>query len=63
VKETANRGKGPICSCGIGELSLPEAEGQTGPLKSDADPKDEGAASKPAPDREDTPVEEARHKP
>ena len=59
MKETANRGKGPICSCGIGELSLPATEEQTVPMKGETDPQDKEEAS--APDREGAPVGEARH--
>ncbi len=61
MKDTANRGKGPICSCGIGELSLPAPDGQTEPLKGKTDPQTEGKAEKP--DSEGAPVEEVQPKP
>ena len=61
IKDTANRGKGPICSCGIGELSLPATEEQTSPLKGDTDPQAEGRAERPDPERERG--EQVQHKP
>ncbi len=61
MKDTANRGNGPICSCGIGELSLPATDGQTEPHKGETDPQNEGMGQ--APDREGALVEEEKHKP
>jgi hypothetical protein len=61
MKDTANRGKGPACSCTIGELSLPATEEQIEPQKGETDPQNEGKAQ--APDPEGALVEEEQHKP
>lgn len=59
MKETANRGKGPICSCGIGELSLATTEEQAEAPEGKAETQAPG--SPVTPDGEQGPVEEERH--
>ncbi len=60
MNETANRGKGPICACGIGELSLPATEDQTEPSNGETSPPAGGQVVTPAP--AGVPVEGQQHK-